>query len=67
MDEKRELFEAGTGDQPILGQQNHFTDYLSFPIEGQRMLEALARKTRPEGSLQWRVNISVKDARKQVL
>ena len=67
VNEKRKLFEAGTGDQPIPGQQNHFTDYLSLPIEGYRRLEALARKTRSEGSVQWNVNISVKDARRQEL
>ena len=67
VDEERKLFEAGTGDQHIPGQENHFTDYLSFPIEGYRMLEALARKTRSEGSVQWNVNISVKNARKQEL
>ena len=67
VNEKRKLFEAGTGDQPIPAQQNHFTDYLSLPIEGYRRLEALARKTRAEGSVQWNVNISVKDARRQEL
>ncbi|KAI4910671.1 hypothetical protein J4E90_006926 [Alternaria incomplexa] len=65
VNEKRKLFEAGTGDQSIPGQQNHFTDHLSFPIEGGLKLEAIERKTRSEEILLWNLEISIKDTRKQ--
>ena len=64
---KRRIFEAATGDDPVPAQQNHFTDHFSIPIEEGRALEALARKTRSEGILQWYVEISIKDTASQVL
>lgn len=55
----RKFFKAGTEDKLISVQQSHFTDYLSLPLEGGRMLEAIARKTRSDVGQQWRVNIAI--------
>ena len=60
VEEKRKDFEAAVKEGPVTREhQQHFTDYLSFPIEGGRMLQVLARRTRSEGRLQWSVDISI--------
>jgi len=60
VEEKRKTFEAAVKGRPItIQQQHHFTDYLSYPIEGGRMLQALARRSRSKGRLQWSVDISI--------
>jgi len=59
VEEKRKVYQAGTVGPPNSSNQTYFTDHVRFPIEGGRVLEAVARKTRSKEGLRWRLNISL--------